>query len=382
MKAVFTHKAGSIYDDLPEERYHFPAAYLRQVEAVVGDLVVYYEPGRTGLDEHARTGRRAYIATAQVSGVEKDKRRQDHYYALIDPASYVEFDRAVPFREGSLYYERQLRRSDGATSKGAFGRAVRPLTEDEYEAILRAGFAREIDELPSWAGTPAAAPVAPGGLSEADEPLGFERPIVERLLARPVRDAAFRHRVETVYDRTCAMTGLRLINGGGRAEVQAAHIRPVHERGPDTVRNGLALSGTLHWMFDRGLVSIGPPPAYSILIASCTSPADTSRLLNADRRLLVPTDPRFHPSPTYLDWHRQHVFKRAGHPDEHGIAARYLTKVLFCVTLPCFVRGRGQVSSSRRRGRREIPNEPEKILSNQELDPGRLTNEPDRRQCP
>jgi putative restriction endonuclease len=310
MKAVFTHKTGSIYDDLPEERYHFPAAYLRQVEAAVGDLVVYYEPGRTGLGDHARTGRRAYTATAQVSGVERDTRREDHYYALIDPASYVEFDRPVPFRDGALYYERQLRRSDGATSKGAFGRAVRPLSEDEYEAILRAGFARELDELPLGAGASAAATSwAARGLNEADEPLGFERPIVERLLARPVRDAAFRHRVERAYDRTCAMTGLRLINGGGRAEVQAAHIRPVHERGPDSVRNGLALSGTLHWMFDRGLVSIGPPPGYSILIAHRAIPGDASRLLNADRRLRVPADPRFHPAPAYLDWHRQHVFK-------------------------------------------------------------------------
>ena len=61
------------------------------------------------------------------------------------------------------------------------------------------------------------------------------------------------------------MTGLRIINGGGRSEVQAAHIRPVASSGPDSVRNGLALSGTAHWMFDRGLLSIGDD--YSILIA-------------------------------------------------------------------------------------------------------------------
>ena len=67
MKAVFTHKAGSVYDDVPEERYHFPRDYLRQAEAAVGVFIVYYEPGRTGLDERARTGRRAYVATARVA---------------------------------------------------------------------------------------------------------------------------------------------------------------------------------------------------------------------------------------------------------------------------------------------------------------------------
>lgn len=52
------------------------------------------------------------------------------------------------------------------------------------------------------------------------------------------------------------ITGLQLINGGGRAEVAAAHIRPVEANGPVIVSNGLALSGTAHWMFDRGLISL------------------------------------------------------------------------------------------------------------------------------
>ena len=43
-------------------------------------------------------------------------------------------------------------------------------------------------------------------------------------------------------------------NGGGRAEAQAAHIQPVAENGPDSLRNGVALSSTFHWMFDRGLI--------------------------------------------------------------------------------------------------------------------------------
>ena len=128
-KTVFTHKPASIYDDLPEERYHFPSTYLRQVEAAVGDFIVYYEPGRTGLDERHRVGRRAYVATARVTEVRPDPSKPEHFYAVIDPSTYVGFDRPVPFRDGAHYYEQQLRRDDGATSKGAFGRAVRPLSE-------------------------------------------------------------------------------------------------------------------------------------------------------------------------------------------------------------------------------------------------------------
>ena len=66
----------------------------------------------------------------------------------------------------------------------------------------------------------------------------------------------FRRIVLDAYDCRCAITGLKFINGGGRAEVQAAHIKPVERNGPDEISNGIALSGTAHWMFDRGLISL------------------------------------------------------------------------------------------------------------------------------
>jgi hypothetical protein len=75
-------------------------------------------------------------------------------------------------------------------------------------------------------------------------------------VSRIMRDRVFRRIVLRAYDQRCAITGLKLINGGGRAEVAAAHIRPVEASGPDIVNNGIALSGTAHWMFDRGLISL------------------------------------------------------------------------------------------------------------------------------
>ncbi|MGO7807325.1 hypothetical protein ACC778_33835 [Rhizobium ruizarguesonis] len=45
-KAVPTTKLVSTYDNLPEQRYHFPRTYLRLVEAARGDWIVYYEPRR------------------------------------------------------------------------------------------------------------------------------------------------------------------------------------------------------------------------------------------------------------------------------------------------------------------------------------------------
>uniref|UniRef100_UPI001953CABF HNH endonuclease n=1 Tax=Klebsiella aerogenes TaxID=548 RepID=UPI001953CABF len=77
-----------------------------------------------------------------------------------------------------------------------------------------------------------------------------DRDRVGYLTSRIMRERAFRRVVLRAYDERCAVTGLKLINGGGRAEVVAAHIKPVAANGPDSIRNGIALSGTAHWMFD------------------------------------------------------------------------------------------------------------------------------------
>ena len=280
--------------------------YLRQVEATVGDFIVYYEPGRIGTDDRGRHGRRAYVAVAQVTGIRPDPYRKGHFYADISPETYQVFDRPVPFREGEHYYEHQLRRADGNTSKGAFGRAVRPLGEEEFAEILAAGFAAEL----SQADTPVAEPAGPSVPSRLMEaPSEFERPIIERVSNRHVRDEAFRHAVQAVYKSTCAMTGIKIINGRGRPEVQAAHIKPVSVRGPDSIRNGIALSGTVHWIFDRGFISLGSPPEYPILVSKKGLPENVMSLFNPDMMLRKPADERFWPSPDYIDFHRREIFK-------------------------------------------------------------------------
>jgi putative restriction endonuclease len=286
MKGVFTTRVVPDYDDLPERQYHFPRTYLRQVEHCVGDWIVYYEPRRSAGDQPG--GRQAYFATAQVTQVRPDSVRHDHFYA--DVQGYFEFPRAVPFREGRDYYESGLRRDDGETNRGAFGRSVRRLSDDEYWAILQAGIASDV-------------------FDEEADPLIRQPPAresVETFLNRQVRDPSFRRLVRQAYDMRCAVSGLRLINGGGRPEVQAAHIRPVERNGPDTVRNGIALSGTVHWIFDRGLISFGDDG--SILTSPHGLPDDMDRLVRPERKILAPDPPAVKPHPGYLRWHRDNVF--------------------------------------------------------------------------
>ena len=116
----------------------FPKTYLRSVERTVGEWIVYYEPRRTTSNINSRGGRQAYFATARVASIERDPKRENHFYAFV--SDYLEFDQAVPFREGDHYYESGLQRIDGQTNKGAFGRSVRSILDHEYNLILRAGF--------------------------------------------------------------------------------------------------------------------------------------------------------------------------------------------------------------------------------------------------
>ncbi len=269
--AIFTTSESSAYDDRIEAWYHFPKTYLRQAEQAVGDLIVYYEPRRTSGPTSA-TGRQAYFAVAQVVRIEADSKRPDHFYAHLK--HFLEFDCAVPFRDGGDHSESSLRKDDGSTNKGAFGRSVRLIPREEFDQIVEAGLTPQLE---AWERTDRVAESVPEYIV---------RPIIEQVVSRKFRDVAFRRHVRNAYGNTCAVTGLQLINGGGRPEVQAAHIRPVEADGPDTVRNGIALTGTVHWLFDRGLLSFDDN--YDILLSPHGVPENLDKLIRPDRKLILP----------------------------------------------------------------------------------------------
>ena len=296
-KAVFTTKVDPAYDDLPEQRYHFPRTYLRAAREALEDWIVYYEPRRSSADSSSRGGRQSYFATAFLEKIQPDPHLENHYYAFV--SDYLEFDRPVPFREGDHYYESKLRKADGSTNRGSFRRAVRLLKDSEYSLILAAGFEAK-------AGEPESLPILREGASD-DAQLLRDRPFVEQISYRPFRDRVFATGVKRAYENTCAISGLQILNGGGRAEAQAAHIRPVAEKGPDSIRNGLALSATVHWMFDRGLISIDDD--YTLLLKPAAIPESARRLINPERRLRLPAQPRDYPHRRFLQFHRRHVFK-------------------------------------------------------------------------
>lgn len=79
-----------------------------------------------------------------------------------------------------------------------------------------------------------------------------------RMVARPVRDQAFRIIVRRSYDYTCAVCRSRLITPSGHILVEGAHIVPRSTSHNDDPRNGIALCKTHHWLFDRHMITVRP----------------------------------------------------------------------------------------------------------------------------
>lgn len=122
------------------------------------------------------------------------------------------------------------------------------------------------------------------------------------------REEAFRQIVLENYLRTCAVTGQRFVFEG-HIEAEAAHIISKGVRGTDDPRNGLALSRSVHWAFERGVFTISDQ--YEVLVHPRANEADANLfpLLERDRRrIFLPSDELYYPHPEALEWHRRECF--------------------------------------------------------------------------
>lgn len=129
------------------------------------------------------------------------------------------------------------------------------------------------------------------------------------------RDARFRIEVVVVaYRHTCALTGYRMTTLEMESIVDAAHIHGFHDSRNNDPCNGVALSKNAHWQFDRGLWSLNDD--YRVLVNGEKFLEDGppgQRLVDFEgRRIFLPSDPKYWPEHSYLDWHRR----------RHGFAGR------------------------------------------------------------
>lgn len=297
MKAVFDTRPDTSYDDDIFHRYHFPNEYLANAQKSVGDWIVYREPRRGG-------GQQGYVAVAYVERIEPDQSNAGHSYAHL--TNFLKFNDVVLFQNEGKYRETWLNKINRSQiGRTIQGKSIRMISDSDFGAIALLGLNEALEatklshpaheetqvdtSLPSLAGVP------------QEEK---ERRIIQMLVKRPLRDAAFRTSVVKAYGETCAVTGLRMINGGGRAEVQAAHIWSVQDGGPDIVQNGIALSATCHWLFDRHLISL--TDNYGLLVSHNQIPSEMQNLFAKHlKRIHLPSDERLWPRRDFVFRHRE-----------------------------------------------------------------------------
>ena len=128
----------------------------------------------------------------------------------------------------------------------------------------------------------------PKGLSDArDIQL---RAIVQRRGQQPFRDLLLRE-----YQKRCAITGETCI-----ATLEAAHIVPYLGVETNRIENGLLLRSDIHTLFDLHLIYIGD----SFRVSLSPSLISTGYRCLEGKTLLLPANPKSHPSTTALEQHR------------------------------------------------------------------------------
>lgn len=121
------------------------------------------------------------------------------------------------------------------------------------------------------------------------------------------RDAKFSVRVLPAYDFTCALTRHRMIATDGSTPLDAAHIHQFKRGGSCHPTNGLALSKTAHWLFDRGFWSLTDECHVLVAANRFEESGEPAQLLKprTGQKIHLPRNTLFHPEPACLRWHRE-----------------------------------------------------------------------------
>ncbi len=253
----------------------------------------------------AGRGDLAYFAVGRINRIDADAQDPKLYYAIIE--DFLPFDTPVPWTRNGRYAERSLREVQEQSQIGARlrGNSVRHLETSDFNEIVEFGLSKTLLQENAIKLGLDDGSIDPATKLLIDEyALPGERRIEEILVNRKIRDARFRGAVCEAYEDQCAVTGLRIINGGGRAEVQAAHVWPVKDGGPDIVQNGIALSATAHWLFDRHLISLSDD--YRLLVSHNKVPTELRNLFPAENQQIhLPKEPRHWPQQKYVEMHRE-----------------------------------------------------------------------------
>ena len=117
---------------------------------------------------------------------------------------------------------------------------------------------------------------------------------------------AFRILVTGAYNRCCAITGEKTL-----PVLDAAHIKPHAENGPNRIDNGLLLRSDLHKLLDKGYLTVTPDYRIEVSrrIKEEFENGKNYYPFHGNSLLVVPNEAYEKPSREYLEWHNNHVYQ-------------------------------------------------------------------------
>jgi putative restriction endonuclease len=128
----------------------------------------------------------------------------------------------------------------------------------------------------------------------------------EYLIRGRLGQGAFRILVTDAYNRNCAISGEKAL-----PVLQAAHIKPFNEQGPNCINNGLLLRSDLHILFDRGYLTV--TPEYKIEVSRKIKEEFNNGkhyyAFHGKELYALPKLSEDRPGLDFIRWHNENVYK-------------------------------------------------------------------------
>jgi len=122
-----------------------------------------------------------------------------------------------------------------------------------------------------------------------------------------IGQGAFRVLVTDAYARRCAVTGEKTL-----PVLEAAHIKPYAESGPNVTSNGLLLRSDLHILFDKGYMTLTENLNVEVSrrIKEEYENGREYYAWHGKQLSQIPESQNEQPSPAFLEWHQENVYQR------------------------------------------------------------------------
>lgn len=120
-----------------------------------------------------------------------------------------------------------------------------------------------------------------------------------------IGQGAFRAMVTDAYQKRCAITNEKTL-----PVLEAAHIKPYAEAGPNLTKNGLLLRSDMHILFDKGYITITGDHHLEVSrrIREEFENGREYYVYHGKEVKNLPSQLIDQPSPEFLQWHQQEVY--------------------------------------------------------------------------